>query len=162
MKVRQVTMFRQRKQLRRWATRLLCVWLFGAAAGVANACLGPSLDELGALRSAVGIAVAGAHGKHAAQPGDTHHGTPQSPHAGDLDHGGTLSKSNCQDFCDKSTVSIPPLKSALDDGGGKLLAPPAVSTAFPIPHPAPQHALLRHPDGALAPPIPIAFLRLAL
>ena len=155
-------MFRQRRQLRRWATRLLCVWLFGVAAGVANACLGPSLEELGGLRSNVGIVMDGAHGKSAAQASDPHHGSQHAKHTDEVDHGRSLSKPNCQEFCDKSTVSIPSLKSALDNVGGQLLAPPSVAIEFPVPDVSLQHPLLRHPDGALAPPIPIAFLRLAL
>ena len=155
-------MVRQRRQLRRWATRVLCVWLFGVAAGVANACLGPSLEELGALRSHVGVAVDGARGKSAVQASDPHHGSQQTQHAGDFDHGGSPSKSNCQDFCDKSTVSILPLKSALDNVGAQVGAPPAVANAFPAPDASPDQPLLSRRDGSIAPPIPIAFLRLAL
>lgn len=50
-------MFRHRHQLRRWAGRVLLVWLFGIATGVAHASLPPSPMELGAQRSEPVVAV---------------------------------------------------------------------------------------------------------
>ena len=151
-------MFRQRRQLRHWAAWVLLAWLFGVASGVAHACLAPSADGPGGHR--VAAPVGEAHGQSALPGNDPHHGSHQAD-AGDLDHGGTLGKSNCQDFCEKSAVSVPPQKSGLD-AGGHALAPPFAAVVFPVHAAARLLPLLRHRPGALAPPIPIAFLRLAL
>ena len=54
-------MFRQRQQLRRWAARVLLVWLFSVGAGAANACIttGPVAPVV-AVASHL-VAVADAH-----------------------------------------------------------------------------------------------------
>jgi hypothetical protein len=146
-------MFSRRQTLRRWAAMTLLLWLFGVGAGVAHACLAPNLvapgDESGALATPA-EAASGHTACHDAGP--TH------------DHEGLQGKTNCQDFCDKASVSIPPLKTALDDVLGAALLFPVVAGIAPVPALAPvQHAVPRR-DGALAPPVPIviAFLRLTL
>lgn len=154
-------MFRSRRQLRRWAARVLLVWLFGVAAGVANACLVPSGMQSGGQRSELVVAFEATHGKVAAM-GSEHHVALQTHHEGALDHEGLHGKSNCQDFCDKSTVSIPPLKSALDDVHAHALQPAAVAIALPVPAFSPVQLSAPRRDGGLAPPILIAFLRLTL
>jgi hypothetical protein len=68
---------------------------------------------------------------------------------------------NRGDHCAKSGVL--PLKSALDEGHGYALPPPAVVIACPVPESSPDQLLLPRRNGGLAPlPITIAFLRLAL
>lgn len=148
---------RHRQPLRRWAAHVLFLWLFGVVAGVANACLIPALN---------------APAEHTAQVEDQ----APSPHHGDVINSSTTSlvgnqvpggdessgTANCLDFCDKASISIPPLKSALDDGQAQALAPPALPTILPVPAFVPiRQQPLRRIDVA-APPIPIAFLRLAL
>ena len=133
-------MFHHRSQLRRWAARVLLLWLFGVGTGVANACLGPSLAD------------SGAH--------PTGHPSAAYEHP---DREGPFGKSNCQDFCEKSTVSIPPLKSALDNVQAHALLPGAIVVILPVPAFSPDELLLPLRDGGLAPvPIRTAFLRLAL
>ncbi len=130
-------MFRHRRQLRLWAVRLLLAWLFGMGAGVANACLVAGAAELGAhLQTNM--------------EADSHH--EQVP-----------GKSNCQDFCEKSAVSMCPMKSVLDDVHGPALPPSALAVVLEVPAPLPDPVLLPRRDGVLAhPPITITLLRLAL
>ena len=147
-------MFHHRSQLRRWAARVLLLWLFGIGTGVANACLGPSLADSGAHPTGHPSASQATHGDTAALPSAAY----ERP-----DREGPFGKSNCQDFCEKSTVSIPPLKSALDSVQGHALLPGAVMAILPVPAFSPDELLLPRRDGGLAPvPIRIAFLRLAL
>ena len=177
-------MFHRRSQLRRWAARALLLWLFGIGTGVANACLGPSLADSGAHPTGHPTghpsASQASHGDTAALPSAAHErpqaddvrrpppeGDPQSGRAtfaGEHpDREGPFGKSNCQDFCAKSTVSIPPLKSALDNVQAHALLPGAVVVTLPVPAFSPDELLLPRWDGGLAPvPIRIAFLRLAL
>ncbi|MBI2749096.1 MAG: hypothetical protein HYX43_07085 [Burkholderiales bacterium] len=153
-------MFRHRQQLRHWAARVLLVWLFGIATGVAHACVFPSLMELGKQRSESATAAQGG----AATPASEHcHPVYQTPDDGTPGHDGSPAKSNCQDYCEKSTVSIPPLKSALDNLHDHALPPPAVAVVLPVPAFTPEEPLLPRRDGGLVPlPISIALLRLAL
>jgi hypothetical protein len=139
-----IAMFRHRQQLRRWAARVLLLWLFGVGAGVANACLAtghPAAAHGHARSDAVGAPL-----QEADAP------TPV----------GNLAKANCQDFCDKATVSIPPLKSALDDTQSHPAIATTALTVLPMPAFAPRPLWVPRRDGAQAPPIPIVFLRLAL
>ena len=144
-------MFNRRQPLRRCAALVLLLWLFGIGAGVAHACLAPNLVAPG-HEVDESATLAEVDGDHAAC-----HGTGQA-HA----EKGVQVKTNCQDFCDKASVSIPPLKVALDDVLGAALLFPAVAGVKPVPALASNlHAVPRR-DGALAPPAPIAFLRLTL
>ncbi len=146
-------MFRHRQQLRQWAARVLLLWLFGIAAGVANACI--TTERATPVAAAAG---------HVAEVADTHHDVTahDHAHADDSTHIASLSKANCQDFCDKATVSIPPVKSALDDGQSHAVIAMTAMTVVPMPAFAPVQLRVPRRDGVLAPPIPIAFLRLAL
>ncbi|MBI5257920.1 MAG: hypothetical protein HY855_15550 [Burkholderiales bacterium] len=137
-------MFRHRQQLRRWAALLLFVWLCGLGATVANACLA---TEQAALTE---------QAEPLAQP-------PAAPlHVHDDAHAqhGTVAKSNCQDFCSKVTLSIPPLKPSFDDVAPHAVLAMPVAFSLPVPARAPLPPWVAHQHGALDPPIPIAFLRL--
>ena len=128
-------MFRHRRHLHRWACRLVVLWLFGIAAGVAHACMVADLARTDVQQFAA-----------AAGPADA---------ASDC-------TANCQNFCVKSSVSIPTVKTAGDDAAGHGLPPPAVLAGLPMPDaPAAQRWTLGL-EGGHAPPITIAFLRLAL
>ena len=150
-------MFRHRRQLRQWAARVLLLWLFGMGVGVANGCL-----AAGGPTAAHGAAVVEAHPHAAGTAGDGHQHASHAPHPADCDHQGAPAKRNCQDFCDKTTMSIPPLKSALDHAEGPALAPREIAMACPHAASTDDRTWEPRRDGALAPPITIAFLRLAL
>jgi hypothetical protein len=142
---------------------VLLVWLFGIAAGVANACV--TTGQVTPVAAAAGhlAAVADAHCDVL-----THHhagadGAGLSSQSDDAPtHLGNLSKTNCQDFCDKAAVSIPPLKSALNDIPPHAVIAMTAVIVLPMPDFVPVQ--LRGPlrDDVQAPPIPIAFLRLTL
>ena len=101
-------MFSHRRQLRRWAARLLLVWLFGVATGVANAC-------------AMGFSP-GAEAVAAAAPSH-HHDGDEGDHA----------KGNCHDFCQKASVTVPSAQSAPDKV--TLAALPMFASIAPAPVP---------------------------
>ncbi len=69
---------------------------------------------------------------------------------------------NCQDFCDKASVSIPSPRVMLDDVQGHALIAVAFVSLVPAPSFAPVRVWLPRRDGVRAPPIQIAFLRLTL
>lgn len=155
-----IAMFRHRQQLRRWAVRVLLLWLFGIGAGVANACI--STAPASSVASHI-VAVVDTHydmvahdHAQAASVGLPSQGTDAPAHLGNL------SKVTCQGFCDKATVSIPPLKSALDDIQSSAVIAMTAVTVLPIPAFAPVQWWVPRRDGVRAPPILIAFLRLAL
>jgi hypothetical protein len=154
-------MFRHRQQLRRWAARAVFVWLFGIATGVVQACLAPSPLDLGGQPPEPAASAQAGHGK--AVPGrGFHHESAPTQHEGPLGHDDSLAKSNCQDFCEKSALAIPQLKTALDKVHDHALPIAAVSTVCPIPAAAPVPLSAAHCVGAQPPPIRIAFLRFAL
>ena len=124
---------------------MLFLWLFGVFAGIANACLVPSPS------ADAGRGLEGVRG-HA----DEHHHGPSEG------SGGALVKSNCRDFCDKASISIAAPKSVLDGVLGQALMPPTMAPGLPIVAPPMARPKLPRTDGAWAPPIPIAFLRLTL
>jgi hypothetical protein len=148
-------MFRHRHQLRRWAARVLVLWLFGLGSGIASACLAGGLSDAAPVAAEHAT---DAHALHhdAAAHGSSHHGDEADPHV-------ITGKTNCQDFCDKATVSIPLLKSALDAAQAHALMTTVVTTTA-LPVPALPPAKLQGPrrDGVRPLPIPIAFLRLTL
>lgn len=158
-----ISMFRHRQQLRRWAARVLLMWLFGVGAGVTNACI-----TTGHVAPVVAVA------SHLVAVADAHHNVVSLDHvqadgaglSSQIDDGpkhlGNLSKANCQDFCDKAKVSIPPLKSALDDDQSHAVIAMTAVTVLPMPAFAPEQLRVPRRDGVRAPPILIAFLRLAL
>jgi hypothetical protein len=156
-------MFRHRKQLRRWAARVLLLWLFGVGSGVANACLAPNLVVPGGPPSGhatvVGVLTDDAR---VAGVAPCHRSTEDHQVVGTVEPQGAPGMSICQDFCDKATVSIPPLKFALDDVQGHALLR-AIAPVFVAGSPAsPIQQWVPRRDGVRAPPIPIAFLRLTL
>jgi hypothetical protein len=156
-------MFHSRQQLRRWATLVFLMWLFGVGAGFANACLAPSVIQPGG-NSAAHASDGAAPGHDAAASGLRHHLGSGDVQTDEHGHGqpGHAGKSNCVDFCNKASISIPPLKSALDDIQGHALALPAVVTVSPVPVFLPVQLWAPRRDGVRAPTIPITFLRLAL
>ena len=158
-----IAMFRHRRQLRQWAARVLLLWLFGIAAGVANACI--TTEQATPVAAAASHLAEAAEAHNDAVPHD--HAQADrlalpSHHADDSTHIANLSKANCQDFCDKATVSIPPVKSALDDGQSHAVIAMTAMTVVPMPAFAPVQLRVPRRDGVKAPPISIAFLRLAL
>ena len=156
-------MFRYRLQLRRWAAAVLLLWLFGVGAGVANACLArPLAQAVGQI--AIHASDEGSTHQEAAAPELGHHPGSGQPSAdeGALGQPGNAAKANCLDFCDKASVSIPPLKSTLDDVQGHALSLSTIAVVLPAPAFVPVQVLVPRRDGDWAPPIPIAFLRLTL
>lgn len=146
-------MFSRRRPLRRWATGLVLLWLFGIGASFANACL--AATRAGTV-AATPAAVTAAVGDTSACP---HH--LQAPVAATGDAPAT-GKTNCQDFCEKSTISIPPLQLSIDHADAGATAPPPAPMLFELPAAARVSPEVPRRDGGRAPPIPIAFLRLAL
>lgn len=156
-------MFRHHRHLRRWAARVLLLWLFGIGTGVANACQAASLQESGGHSSGHPTASQTIPRDGPALPSEAHPGSQQTHHEGALGHEAAPGKTNCQDFCEKSTVSIPSLKSALDSVHGHALPAVALAMVIPVPVFSTGQLLLPRRDGGLAhQPITIAFLRLAL
>lgn len=156
-------MFRYPHQVRRWAARVLVLWLFGLGLSIANACLTTGQAAPAAATESHRVAVV-----------EVHHDVAFHDHAqADVDvlplqsadaqvHHGSLAKTNCQDFCGKATVSIPALKLGLDDVQSHVVIATAAVTVLPMPAVAPVLLWVPRRDGVQAPPIPIAFLRLAL
>lgn len=130
-------MFSHRRQLRRWAARLLLVWLFGVVTGVANAC-------------AVGF-TPGAEALAAAAPAH-HHDADEDDHA----------KGDCADFCQKVSITAPSAQSSTDKV--TLAALPLFASIAPASAPQPMASFWPDmpSDRQGAPPISILFLRLAL
>lgn len=157
------SMFRHRQELRQWAARVLVLWLFGIGAGIANACITTGQVAPVAAVASHRVAVVEAHHDVVT------HGHAQADGAGlpsQTDdaptHLGNLSKANCQDFCNKAAVSIPPLKSALDDIQAHAAIAATAVTVLPMPAFASVQRWVPRRDGVQAPPILFAFLRLAL
>jgi len=155
-------MFFYRRQLRRWAARMLLLWLFGVGAGFANACLAAGMADFGEKPIGHAVAMQAADEDVVATPSEAHHASHAMQHHGGLGHDEAPGKTNCQDFCDKSTISIPPLKLALDHSDASALSLPSVTTLFVVPVSKPVEWWVPRRDGGLAPPLTIAFLRLAL
>ena len=161
-------MFRHRQSLRRWAAQVLLLWLLGMGAAVATGCMASSRTDSAGHGAAQAHPLAAPHHAPAAADRTHHHGwhEAQGMHAHlALDDGqdpGSAGKTNCQDFCDKASVSIPPLKSALDDVQVHALTQVASTVVMPLPAFLPVHAWVPRRDGARAPPLHVAGLRLAL
>jgi hypothetical protein len=157
-----IVMFRHRQQLRLWAARVLFLWLFGVGASMANACL--TTGETGPVGSMAGHPVLAMLDHHDAVAHDHAQGVTGGLQDQDFEsqhHQDSADKANCHDFCDKATVSIP-LKSALDDLQFHTAIAMTAVTVLPMPAFAPVQLWVPRRDGVLAPPILIAFLRLAL
>jgi hypothetical protein len=156
-------MFLYRRQLRLWAARVLLLWLFGLGTSVANACLTTGQSEPVTATASRLVAMAEALDDlafHDHAPADG--GFLPSHNADAQVHQGSLAKTNCQDFCGKALVSIPPLNSALDDLQAHAVIATAAVTVVPMPALAPVQLWLPRRDVGRNLPIPIAFLRLAL
>lgn len=142
---------------------MLLLWLFGVGIGVANACLMSNRVDRAEQASAAAMDMAAAHDHGVASDGALHRMSGRSlADDGALKHPSSQGKSDCQEFCDKASVSIPPLKSALDLAQGHAALPAALAIALPVPVRLPDQVWVPRRDGVRAPPIPIAFLRLAL
>lgn len=154
-------MFCHRNQIRRWAARVLLLWLLGVGVGVANACLAPVAAGLAGpdMASAVGQA-SPSTAVPAAEA--SHHGAHHGLHDGGKAQPASHAKSNCQDFCEKARVTIPPLKVAPGDLQGLALPPATVAVVLPAPVFQPVQSWLPRRDGVATLPIALAFVRLAL
>lgn len=131
-----------RHHLRRWAAVVLLAWVFGIVMSVANACaIQPSADA-----SAVAA----------------EHATASAHHHGSDDESDEAAKANCLDFCEESSVAAATWQPLADSANFAWL--PAILIALVLPQPRLQAArsFLSPPAHTGAPPIPIAFLRLAL
>jgi hypothetical protein len=156
-----ISMFRHRQPLRRWAARVLLLWLFGLVAGIANACLttgqaGPAAASHPPVAVQTGHGVAGQHHDHDDADALPSHGAHAQAQQG------ALAPANCADFCDKATVSIPSQKSLLDDARSPAGIAATAVAVLPRPALAPLRVWVPRQHAVLAPSIPIAFLRLAL
>ncbi|HJV71493.1 hypothetical protein [Ideonella sp.] len=121
---------------------MLLAWLFGVAAGVANAC---QLNTAGPA----GEWQAGSAGEPE-HPGSGHDDTSPARH-------------NCADFCDKSSVAVSASKLPDRFDPGALPIPVGVtSSAARMPGPTQRHAVAMLPARHRGPGIPTACLRLTL
>lgn len=157
-------MFRNSRQLRRWAARVLLVWLFGVGLGVANACWAGIHFQPGAVHPASAAAQQVAGGEEAT-PECALHGASQADAQQDggpgPGHDGQA-RSNCKTYCDGFSVSITPLKTSLDNMPAHAMPVATTSLAAPVAGASPVHLLMSRRDPGPATPITIAFLRLAL
>ena len=160
-------MFRRPQQLRRWALRVVLVWLFGIGLGVANACLAAQQFAGGdeAFQAVANVQAA----DDAAAPADCEHHSvavlDQSWHdqQDSKPKPKPKPKSNCESFCERAGVTIPPQKSVLDNYQFHALPRPMVAAlVVPASVDVSAHVGVARRDGARPLPIPIAFLRLAL
>jgi hypothetical protein len=135
-----------RRQLRRWTALVLLAWLFGIVMSVANAC---------AVR--LSVDGAGAIVEHASVSAHHHHGDDH-----DHDDDEDAAKANCLDFCDASAVAASAWQPALDAASLVWLPAFLISLVIPAPLSVRVRTAASPPDRTGAPPIPIAFLRLAL
>lgn len=174
-------MFHHRRALRRLAAHVLLLWVFALAAGIANACV-PNLAGVTGVTGATGSGSALSRAANAGHVLDTaadedEAAAPAPCHAvadaaladrndhgdGGAGHRGNFAKANCQDFCAKTSVSIPASTTALDDLQAHAIVATAAAAAMPAPAFVPVQPRVPRRDGAQgAPPILIAFLRLAL
>jgi hypothetical protein len=155
-----MTMFRHRQQLRRWALRVLLVWLFALGLGVANACLAAKQFGPGPSTASATAAASGAAQEDIPEGCDHHVVASSGVSQGDPH--GTAAKSNCESFCERASVSIAPQKSMLDDLQAHALPAIALVSSLPLPADAPVLPWVPRRDGVRPRPIPITFLRLAL
>ncbi len=154
-------MFRHRRHLHRWAARMLFLWVFGIGAGFANACLASKPANSGDV-GAVHLAAAHATDDHAAVSSEVDPASHEEMLQAGATHDEGPGNANCQDFCDKSAISIPPLKSALDLELAVALLPPLAAAHYLVAACEPVQWWPPCRDGVGAPPITIALLRLAL
>ena len=152
---------RNRRHLHRWAALALLLWVFGIGASFANACL-TAKPAASSDAGSAHLATAGATDDHAATSSGVDHVSHDATHQAGATHDEGPGNANCQDFCDKSAISIPPLKSALDLAQAHALLLPVAPILYSVPACEPVQWCLPRRDGGLAPPITISLLRLAL
>ena len=151
-----------RRQLRRWAERVLLLWVFGLSSGVASACWAGNMARLEGLQLPPAVAVKAVQGDGALPECALHSGVHPQDDAGTGGHEHSGAKTICNAYCDMSALSVSPLKSSLDHSPGPALPAPAYTFALTIPAESPVHLRKPRREGWLAPPITIAFLRLTL
>jgi hypothetical protein len=143
---------------------MLFMWVFSLGACLANACLSVGPAHAASQDWAQPAEAEAVHLDAAADEGCHQHVLRAlSADDGLPAHQEAAAKTNCQDFCGKATVSIPPLKSALDDvQAHALIATVFTTTALPVLPFTPTQPWVPRRDGVQAPPILLSFLRLAL
>lgn len=152
-------MFSNRLQLRRWAARVLLVWLFGLVSGVANACWVEEIEHAGAAHQHVAaVATGDVAMAECVLHSEAQHDGKQAAAGDDEPH----AKSNCKTYCDALTISIAPLKTSLDNAPAHTIAVFTVAPAAPLAGASPMPVMM--PGRGVGQDIPIlfAFLRLAL
>ena len=154
-------MFHHRRHLRRWAARMLVVWLFGIAAGVANACVSagsqtrPAAWVDASMPAHAGEAIAAtANGSQGALNAASGHG--------DARHDGAPVNANCQDFCGKTSISVPSASKSPFDAACVPCVPPPRNDVVAVTAWAQPIARLADPSRRAGPSITIAYLHLAL
>lgn len=142
---------------------MLLVWLFGVVTGVANACWAQSL-VLPAGQHPLAVGARAAVAGEPAQPECEFHCASRQvgPDSDGPDTQDLHAKTVCQTYCDGVGVSISTLKSSVDSTPAPAMAVASFPLALPVAGVAPVHLLMPRRDGGQAPPITIAFLRLAL
>jgi hypothetical protein len=137
------------------------VWAFGIGLGVANACLASNQFEgvRGAIPAMAGLSSAADGGT---LEGGEHHTAAGEPDRNQGDPQTRSGKSNCESFCERANVPIPPQKPMIADVHGDVLLPAVVTSIAPVPVPAQFRFLAPRRDSARPLPLPITFLRLAL
>ena len=140
---------------------MLVVWLFGIAAGVANACIGADPQTRAAAwvdaslpahaGDAIGAAAIGSHGPSNAASA-----------SGGVSHDGATVNANCQDFCGKTAISVPSASKSPFDAACALCAPPPRADSVAVMAWVQPVAWLAYPSRRAGPSITIAYLHLAL
>jgi hypothetical protein len=155
-------MFFSHQQRRRSAATMLLLWLFGVGSAVANNCLAAGTPELDGGRHESATPTLVAHDK-----AERSHGAAATGHAlhdrGDTRHAPTEphAAANCQDICNKISTSQTAPKCEGEDIGVAAAPPPGAFVAAIGFNVRSQTWALR-PSQEPAPPVRIAFVRLAL
>ena len=110
-----------RRQLRRWAERVLLLWVFGLSSGVASACWAGNMARLEGLQLPPAVAVKAVQGDGALPECALHSGVHPQDDAGTGGHEHSGAKTICNAYCDMSALSVSPLKSSLDHSPGPAL-----------------------------------------
>ncbi len=153
-------MFGNSRQLRRWAARVLLLWLFGVASGIANACWIEGLVHSAGQQSSA-LSHGDLHGE-VAKECEMHAALHSGQDAADASHQARAAKLTCQTSCEMSSVSLSPAKPPMDHPPALALPSITYAAAAPTPGASSVHLLMPRRDGGVAPPVVIAFLRLAL
>ena len=160
-----MVMLSSRRQLRSWAARVLALWLFGLGIGLANSCMAASVPVASARGDASASSVAAeARAQSAVRPSDHSHAHEinQGDQGNQGSYGGGQDKTNCQDFCDKVSISLAVTKSAITDLEQAPALPPAAAIFIAWPALARVPSWAPRPLGNLDPPARVAFAHLRL